>query len=464
MPFLYVLVILPSFTMAYWRNGTASTHHSIGIPAETQSTQWTIAMGHTCSFEFNRYAPTAPLTAESLETHDMIASSCQNPNVTASQTILHKERSRLQYSQGKTLTSSDTTIPPLTSLPSARSYRDFSSTNLIQPTILLGQQVCKENIVMRSAFIEFILSSCWTEKIASDVFEDIGTRRTDSHGITFNEYSVRSRGSSANDSKEMESVAQTMMRCTQLKIRDSMTSASKKREYVETCFNREEMKYFLVASLWPHFLESDAYKHVIEGGSDECVYPVKDYIYDRQYVRRDYEKIQHLTLIYLQTAKSASKSEWDEILQLGGWVDNILSCLESVPLSISICKVDKVTNSFPFIFVNRSFENTTLYSKLDVLGRNGDCLQCDQTEEEQRSKLKQAFENAEGVKLAITNARKDGTQFLNFLALRPIVLRGSGEYSFILGVQYDVSKPDASLKEMKMVGDVLSILGNILKG
>ena len=47
------------------------------------------------------------------------------------------------------------------------------------------------------------------------------------------------------------------------------------------------------------------------------------------------------------------------------------------------------------------------------------------------------------------------------LAIKP-VFDEQGVYSYVIGVQYDVSNVEASFKQIKQVNDLLSILPNIL--
>ncbi len=58
--------------------------------------------------------------------------------------------------------------------------------------------------------------------------------------------------------------------------------------------------------------------------------------------------------------------------------------------------------------------------------------------------------------------RKDGTEFFNMLALHPVFDR-RGAYSHVIGVQYDITRADATTKEIKLVDDLLVILASILR-
>ena len=52
-------------------------------------------------------------------------------------------------------------------------------------------------------------------------------------------------------------------------------------------------------------------------------------------------------------------------------------------------------------------------------------------------------------------------EFLNLLSMKP-VFDAKGVYSFVVGVQYDFSRADLHIQDIKLVDDLLSILPNVL--
>ncbi|RYG69722.1 PAS domain-containing protein [archaeon] len=394
--------------------------------------------------------------------------------------ILQKQESfkssRKNYSSVKTSS--------IHSLPSNRIEKPYVA-NLDQypPSALLsqpiwnGQELCQTNDVVRSTFNSYVRSLRWLENLTVDIHEQVVMRRRttqDTQEISFNEYSVRSRTSSENNSKDMEQVANTMMRCTQLKIRDSMHSSPRRKHAIETCFPSDQIRNLLLTTLWPLFIETEGYKQAVQEHSVH-LYDLVDSNESSRYIPQDtsainQERIKHIKDIYLQTAQRIKEEEVQALLVQGKWASELLDYVDTMPLSVSIHQVTQHpaspdrSPSFPIVFVNRAYEQTTLFSKSDVLGRTDEFLIGPSTEADQLLKLKESLYKGEGAKIAITHTRKNGSDFLDFLALRPVVSRRSEEYKYVIMVQYDISKAEANLKEIRMVADFLTLVGNILKG
>lgn len=61
------------------------------------------------------------------------------------------------------------------------------------------------------------------------------------------------------------------------------------------------------------------------------------------------------------------------------------------------------------------------------------------------------------MKVAITNFKKDGTPFMNLLALKPI-FDCDGNYAFVVGIQFDIGEDYGASGRLRMVDSVLSSL------
>jgi hypothetical protein len=61
------------------------------------------------------------------------------------------------------------------------------------------------------------------------------------------------------------------------------------------------------------------------------------------------------------------------------------------------------------------------------------------------------------VKVAITNFKKDGTPFMNLLALKPI-FDSDGNYAFVVGIQFDIGEDYGAPGRLRMVESVLDSL------
>jgi len=163
-----------------------------------------------------------------------------------------------------------------------------------------------------------------------------------------------------------------------------------------------------------------------------------------------------------EAIESSDPEELDLMLENGDWLRSLMAAVEDLPLCVTLATARDDRRGFPLVYVNKAFENVTQYHRTEIVGKNCNFLQGSQAEPEQVAMMTKALAAAKPVKVAITNARKDGSEFMNLLAMKP-VFDGDGVYSYVLGVQYDITGPGASLEQMKTVNDLLSILPNVLK-
>ncbi|KAJ1428240.1 PAS domain-containing protein [Ochromonadaceae sp. CCMP2298] len=146
----------------------------------------------------------------------------------------------------------------------------------------------------------------------------------------------------------------------------------------------------------------------------------------------------------------------------GDWLRSLTAAVEDLPLCVTLASARVERRGFPLVYVNKAFEAATQYDRKDIVGKNCNFLQTSTTETEQITKMSDALRNAKPVKVALTNYRKNGEPFINLLAMKP-VFDADGTYAYVLGVQYDITDRSASLLQMQMVDDLLSILPNVLK-
>jgi hypothetical protein len=100
---------------------------------------------------------------------------------------------------------------------------------------------------------------------------------------------------------------------------------------------------------------------------------------------------------------------------------------------MGVSKVNKYEKGFPLIHVNKKFEEMTLYSKSDCIGRGGGFLQRRKTSESSTfgnepftesvsiAKMSQALANAQPVRVLVSDFKKDGSPFTNLLFMKPIL-------------------------------------------
>jgi hypothetical protein len=64
------------------------------------------------------------------------------------------------------------------------------------------------------------------------------------------------------------------------------------------------------------------------------------------------------------------------------------------------------------------------------------------SEEEQISAMGNALSSAQPVRVALTNMRKDGSEFLNIITMHPVFEHTDGEFSFVVSVQFEIQDDD----------------------
>lgn len=109
--------------------------------------------------------------------------------------------------------------------------------------------------------------------------------------------------------------------------------------------------------------------------------------------------------------------------------------LESSTTGIVI--VDSTVSDQPLIYVNKSFEEITGYSREFSVGKNCRFLQGPETDEKQLDKIRMAVKRGESCKVILLNYKKDGTKFWNELSISPI--EEEGTLIGFIGIQEDIS-------------------------
>eukprot|EP01041_Mallomonas_annulata_P001967 gene1967-3820_t len=144
------------------------------------------------------------------------------------------------------------------------------------------------------------------------------------------------------------------------------------------------------------------------------------------------------------------------------WLGTLISAAEGLPICVTLADARESSPGFPLIYVNRVFEAMTLHPREAIRGTNCKFLQHkDLSEKDSISALSSALANAQPVKVAITNVRRDGTPFKNLLAMKPI-FDLDGKYVYVVGVQFDISAPGSNAKAMKLVDSLITLLPNTI--
>lgn len=324
-------------------------------------------------------------------------------------------------------------------------------------------------------FSDYIISGKWIEHLQK---ADISNNENPSEALEKSKETISLAENTYDVPEGKVDLIKSRLRTTDLDPAENpeepeVTNSTKASSILATCFSSEQLKSILLAIMFPIFLQSEEYQNFVNtniplkegqvatattGNSDSENLKDREERLDELFQPRQ----QRINDIIASAASSIDKKEIDSMLVNGDWLTNILATVEELPLCVSIATARSDRRGFPLIYVNKCFSEVTGYERNEIVGQNCKFLQSDKSEPEQVAKLIDALSKAHPCKVALTNKRKDGSEFMNLLAMKPI-FDSNGDYAYVIGVQYDISKEGASLKEIKMVDDLLSILPNIFK-
>lgn len=114
------------------------------------------------------------------------------------------------------------------------------------------------------------------------------------------------------------------------------------------------------------------------------------------------------------------------------------SFFDTSPIPLTLAS--PVFDDCPVILCNDAFLDLTGYARDEVIGRNCRFLQGRNTDPVARRTMRASIENRSETLVQVTNYRKDGSEFENFVFVLPI-LDSNGGLLYLLGSQCDITAP-----------------------
>jgi len=120
--------------------------------------------------------------------------------------------------------------------------------------------------------------------------------------------------------------------------------------------------------------------------------------------------------------------------------------MDEAPVGITIA--DGKRRDAPLIYVNEAFEELAGYDEADVLGRNCNLMQGDESSEEKIAEMAEAISAGDPVSVELVNYTDGGDEFWNRVHIAP-VRDDSGELTHYVGFQEDVTDRVEAEREAK---------------
>ena len=107
--------------------------------------------------------------------------------------------------------------------------------------------------------------------------------------------------------------------------------------------------------------------------------------------------------------------------------------------NVSYILTDPNIEGNPVIYVNDFFYKFTGYFKEEVIGKSLKSLQVDNSDEEERKKIKQALIDKVSITAILKNKKRSGEVFYSKISISPIFFPNSDKVQFFLAIQNDVT-------------------------
>lgn len=297
---------------------------------------------------------------------------------------------------------------------------DISEFNFLNNKLTHGYNLFIKDSNARDVFIDYIKNGTWVDAYLSNNYTDNDDTKEDL---------IDTKTSESYQEYIIPSTSSNNFNHALLKFKES-GDHKYMEEVIETCFTQSSLRNILLASIFPLFVNSKEYKQWIQELTDD---ENTDTIGRSKRLDDLFQPSQtRVRDIIKQAISVVDENELNLMLMSGDWLQNLLATVEELPLCVSLATARTDRPGFPLIYVNKAFEKTTQFSRSEIIGHNCKFLQSNHSEPDQIMKLSYALKHAKPVKVALTNVRKDGSEFMNFLAMKPI-FDEFGVYSYVIG-------------------------------
>ncbi|MEM9063445.1 MAG: PAS domain-containing protein [Pseudomonadota bacterium] len=172
-----------------------------------------------------------------------------------------------------------------------------------------------------------------------------------------------------------------------------------------------------------------------------------------QFAQSDLKLLARLTSVAAQALLAKKLNERNALLA---------EVIEGSSTSFAIADADDERR--PLIYVNQAFEVLSGYSEDEVLGENCRFLSIEESDSDERSRLREAVQDRTPGQFELRNRRKDGEEFWNRLTLYPVSV-GQDQHRYLVATQEDMTLQRQVHRERDLAESQLrSALSSTLEG
>ena len=168
----------------------------------------------------------------------------------------------------------------------------------------------------------------------------------------------------------------------------------------------------------------------------------------------------------MEGLSSISATHYEKITIHAKWLRDVIYLVEDLPLSVLITSREPTDGvNHPICYANKAFETLTQYTRFEIMGLNCRFLQGTNVKNEYETntscEMSKRLGKGESMKLLLTNYKKDGTKFRNYLSMFPIKDKNDVIF-YYLSIQCDVSNESTPFNFMMLIDDLLGVIPAII--